>query len=113
MDIKQFISGINFIRDFVHKDFAFPQLSILLIVSQEQGITQSDLAERLKIPQVTISRNVAKLGHKMKQGVKGTWKQVGYELIETRPYLYERRMNAVYLTKKGEQIIKGLKKAIK
>ena len=49
----------------------------------------------------------------MEQGVKGTWKQVGYELIETRPYLYERRMNAVYLTKKGEQIIKGLKKAIK
>jgi DNA-binding MarR family transcriptional regulator len=113
MDIKQFIQGINFIRAAVHKDIAMPQLAIFLLVAENDGITQTEIAERFNMPQGTVSRNVAKLGHLMTKDSKGNWKQMGYELVENIPDQHETRRNAVFLTNKGKQIIKGLKKAIK
>jgi DNA-binding MarR family transcriptional regulator len=112
MDIRQFTKGIKCISSVVHKDIAMPQLTILLLVAQEQGISQPDLAMIMGIPQATVSRNVLKLSEKFVQNAKGDWRQTGYDLVETRPDPYETRRHAVYLTKKGKQVINALKKSI-
>lgn len=113
MEIRQFMKGINFIREEIHKDIAFPQLTIFLIVAENKGITQGELAQMLKIPKGTVSRNVIKLGDLPVQDSKGIWKQRGYELVEQIPDKYDPRANACYLTKKGRQVYNDLKEAIK
>ena len=113
MEIKQFMKGIHFIREVIHKDIAFPQLTIFLIVAENEGITQGELADRLKIPKGTVSRNVLKLGDLLVEDSKGVWKQKGYGLVEQIPDSYDSRANACYLTKHGKSVFNALKKAIK
>ena len=112
MDIKQFFKGIKCISGVIHKDIAMPQLTILLLVAENEGITQTELAEIMGIPQGTVSRNVLKLSEKFVQNAKGDWRQAGYDLVETRPDIDETRRLAVYLTRKGKDVIKALKKAL-
>ena len=112
MNIKQFYKGLRCISGVVHKDIAMPQLTILLLVAENEGISSPEISEWLDMPQGTVSRNVIKLSHKLVQNAKGEWRQVGYDLVETRPDIHETRRHSVYLTKKGKQVIKALKKAI-
>jgi len=112
MDIKQFFKGIKFISDVIHKDIAMPQLTIFLLVAENEGITQPELGEIMKIPQGTVSRNILKLSSKLVQNAKGEWRQAGYDLVVTRPDIDESRRNVVYLTRKGKDVIKALKKAL-
>ena len=97
----------------IHKDVAFPQLRIFLMVCRNQGITQTELSKNLNMPQATVSRNVIKLGNLMVQDSKGHWKQKGYGLVEARPDIDESRRNAVYLTKKGAKVADKIAQAIK
>lgn len=113
MEIKQFMKGIHFIRNAIHKDIAFPQLTIFLIVAENKGITQGELAQKLKIPKGTVSRNVIKLGDHIIQNAQGNWVQKGYDLVEQIPDKYDSRANACYLTKRGRQVYNDLKEAIK
>ena len=113
MEIRQFMKGINFIREEIHKDIAFPQLTIFLVVADNKGITQGELAQILKIPKGTVSRNVIKLGDLIVQNAQGNWVQKGYDLVEQIPDKYDARANACYLTKRGRQVYNDLKEAIK
>ena len=113
MEIRQFMKGINFIREVIHKDIAFPQLTIFLIVAENEGITQGELADRLKLPKGTVSRNVIKLGDLLVQDSKGVWKQKGYDLVKQIPDSHDPRASACHLTNHGKSVYSALKKAIK
>ena len=100
--------AFKYLREKIHKDIAFPQLTVFILVALNQGITQPELAKILKVPQGTVSRNVIKLGDLLIQDKNGIWKDLGYNLVEQKPDIDDPRRSACYLTKKGAVVAKGL-----
>ena len=108
MKIRQFRTVVEFIRKEVNPEFPIQQLSVLLLVAEEEGITQTEISQILSMPQATVSRNVAKLGNKVVQR-DGKSKMIGYGLVENRQdVVHDPRRLAVYLTDKGKKFIKDL-----
>jgi len=103
---------LDFISNSINKDIAFPQLRILILVANNQGITQGELAKILRVPKGTVSRNVIKLADLLTQDSKGIWKQRGYGLVEQRPDLDDPRKSACFLTKKGAKVVHDLSKLV-
>lgn len=99
--MAKFEKMIGAVRELVSPDFAISQLHLFLAVCQEDGITQTELAKRLGMPQATVSRNIIALGtsYNKKTGQLG-----GYGLVDSRPDLYERRRLACFLTEKGKKL---------
>lgn len=94
---------ISYLRKEIYTDFALPQLHILLAVCLEEGITLPDLGKKLDMPHATVSRNVRTLSfYKERSGDK--WVDKGYNLVEAKPDLYERRRLAVFLTPEGKKL---------
>ena len=92
---------VALVRREVHKDFAMPQLHLFLLVCIDDGVTQPDLAKRAAMPQATVSRNMRILGrvyNKQNDQIEG------YDLVEAKPDLYERRRLACFLTIKGKRV---------
>lgn len=99
----------NKVRELVHPEIPAQQLAILYLVAQRPGITHTEIGTILEMPQGTVSRNVQKLAIKVVEKVRGPAETYGYGLVENRPdYRTDPRRNAVYLTKKGEQVIADL-----
>lgn len=86
-------------------DFGVPQLAIFLQLCIKPGLTMPEIEEILNIPQTGVSRNIKKLSKYTEAGYKGV---KGYDLVYTRPDLYERRRLAVFLTDKGERLKKEI-----
>lgn len=107
--MAKFEKMIGAVRELVSPDFAISQLHLFLAVCQEDGITQTELAKRLGMPQATVSRNIIALGtsYNKKTGQLG-----GYGLVDSRPDLYERRRFACFLTETGEKFRKVLANAM-
>lgn len=108
MKIDQLREIIEFIRKTIHRDFAMPQLSILLLVAENEGISQPDISKRLDMPQASVSRNVTKLCKKLVTQRTGTVNR-GYELCEISPDPAEPRRLNVFLTNKGKKFIEELR----
>ena len=113
MDINHFRNVINFIRKEIYMDFPLPQLEVLLLVIENDGISQSDISKRLNMSQGAVSRNVAKLSSRVKQMDDGSYEKMGYGLLENRPDEIESRSYNVFLTDKGKQFVKDLKVVLK
>lgn len=101
MSIDHFTKLITFVRKKIHKDFAIPQLHLFLLICENEGITQPELAKHASMPQATLSRNVRALG---KSYNKETKQIEGYGLVDVRPDLYERRRLACFLTEEGKAV---------
>lgn len=65
--MAKFEKMIGAVRELVSPDFAISQLHLFLAVCQEDGITQTELAKRLGMPQATVSRNINSIGHIIQQ----------------------------------------------
>jgi len=92
---------VALVRRQVHKDFAMPQLHLFLLVCIDDGVTQPDLAKRAAMPQATVSRNMRILGRSYN---KQNDQIEGYDLVEAKPDLYERKRLACFLTTKGKRV---------
>lgn len=102
--IAKFAKAVTYIRDNINKDFAIQQLAIYLLVSQNQGITMTEISDRLNMPQGTVSRNVKELT----QYIDKFKNNCGYDLIRVEPDMVERRRLACYLSRKGNRLMKEL-----
>lgn len=96
---------VEFIRVEVSSDLQLHQLQLLLEVALEapEPVTHYELEQKVSISQGAVSRNMKILGTKVAR-IRGVPTQVGYELVTSRPDLYETRKLAAELTKKGQRI---------
>jgi DNA-binding MarR family transcriptional regulator len=109
--ISTFRRGLTFVRTYLNKDIALSHLAIFIEVCLNGGITMSDLADKLELPQASISRSTKELSKYIEKDPKtGEKKLAGYDLIRTEPDLEERRRLVLYLTSKGKQIKELLEK---
>jgi DNA-binding MarR family transcriptional regulator len=69
-----------------------------MLICAEDGITQTELSKKADMPQATVSRNIRVLSVTFDKEAK---ELKGYDLVEAKPDLYERRRLACFLTKKG------------
>lgn len=90
------------------------QQLLLITVAQNEGKTMPELQELLGTPQGTLSRNVKALGVYLVTDPKNPREKImgGYDLLITRPDLSNRKALAVYLSPRGEEIIRELTAAL-
>jgi DNA-binding MarR family transcriptional regulator len=93
------------IRRTVHSEIPAQQMSILYLVNENEGITHGEIAQRLTMPQATVSRNVSKLSTKLVEGRDRNLIDVGYGLLKNRDDIVDPRRNAVYVTDKGREVL--------
>ena len=109
--ISTFNRGLTFVRTHLNKDIALSHLAIFLEVCLHEGITMAYLAEKLDLPQASVSRSTKELCKYVEKDLKtGEKKLLGYDLIRTEPDLEERRRLVLFLTPKGKQIKESLEK---
>jgi DNA-binding MarR family transcriptional regulator len=104
--IDQFIKGVQILRS-VSDDMSVRQVAILSTIyhAKDEGITQTEIAEVLQIPQAAVSRNIKAMS-RFVNGTRDEDPEIrGLDLITCRPDLYEpRRLNCT-LTKRGQSLM--------
>lgn len=95
------------IRELIHPEIPAQQLAIYLLVMGEPGLSQSEIAQRLQMPQGSVSRNIAKLSQKIQ--MRGR-RQVdtGYGLVVNEPDPTETRRHLVFPTDHGRNVFAEL-----
>jgi DNA-binding MarR family transcriptional regulator len=100
------------IRDLIHAEIPAQQLSILYYVAENESATQGEIAKALHMPQGTVSRNVAKLANKMEENRQKQSVDTGYGLLVNRNDTIDPRRLCVFLTPKGQEVLKAIAKAV-
>jgi len=75
-------------------------------MNEVKQITQTEIADRMKLPQGSVSRHLAKLTIRRTINPESkslAYLEYGLGYCECRPDPYEPRKLAVYLTKKGKE----------
>jgi DNA-binding MarR family transcriptional regulator len=112
--VGRFFAVLEMIRKEMGGDYAPQQLSILLLCFLRSGITHGEIGEMLSMTQASVSRNVTRLSAKTVQDERGNPKQKGFGLAENRQdEMIDTRRSAVFLTKKGEQFLAKIQRALK
>ena len=99
LEINNFRSIVQFIRESVASDLSLSQLAIYLTVCSDEGITMPELAQGLNIPQGSLSRNIKRLSRYDEDGIVK-----GHDLLITTPDTRDRKRLAVYLTERGKAL---------
>ena len=100
---------IQLVRHTVASDWQMQQFQIYLEVGirHPEGITQTEIAEKLQLAQGVISRNCLTMARRIE--VKDGKKEiVGHDLVYMQPDLEYTRRLCVRLTPKGEHLFKKL-----
>lgn len=114
--IRRLTEVVKYLRDEVNPDLALSMLLGFLLVCQKEGITQTELGERLGLTSGAISRMCKILGkfQVKEEREDGTVEKVtkGLGLILLSPDIYERRRMAAWLTSRGKEVRDELEKLI-
>ena len=104
---------LNSVRKYVRTDMPIQQLALLLLVAQagDEGITMSEASQKLGMGQTSVSKN-AKMLSRYAEKRGGHMEIKGYELIEARPDLLERRRLRMTITPKGIDVLKMIAKEV-
>lgn len=106
-EINRIARVVEHLRKNVNKDLPSQHLAIFLAVAERPGITMPELIRQLDMPQGTLSRNVKLLSRFIDQeGGKPVLR--GHDLLRTSPVPTGRHALAVYLTDKGEFLLREL-----
>jgi len=106
-EIDRIFKVVEHLRKNVNKDFPSQHVAIFLAVAQNPGITMPELIRQLDMPQGTLSRNV-KLLSRFMEHENGKSSLRGHDLLRTEPVPTGRHALAVYLTDKGEFLLREL-----
>jgi DNA-binding MarR family transcriptional regulator len=104
---------VRHLREKVNEEFPLQHLAILIKVAQQEGITQHQMVTELNSYSGSMSRNIKLLSQWADRDDKGTLHIKGYNLLECRPDLEERKRMAVYLSPKGKQLMGELDSIMK
>lgn len=106
-NISRIFKAVEHLRKNVNKDFPSQHVAIFLAVAQNPGVTMPELIRQLDMPQGTLSRNV-KLLSRFMEHENGKSSLRGHDLLRTEPVPTGRHALAVYLTDKGEFLLREL-----
>lgn len=106
-EISQLWAALGVLRHHVHKELPLQHITLLLAVSEHPGITMPELMKLLDMPQGSLSRNVKALSRYIERE-KGVAVSRGYDLLRTERDPRQRRVLTVYLTSRGEALIRTL-----
>jgi len=81
----------------VHPQFRFSQWRFLLIVAENPGLTQTEIARRLDVTLAAVSRAVDTLGHKGRKDRTGN----GRKFVETKIDPLDDRNKMLFITPAG------------
>lgn len=114
MRISDFEAVLGVLANEIKFDIQMQQLRLLLQVAAAPGITQTELAERLKLHQATISRNVKKMSSEIVEKAGGGFAKIGWGLLVTRQDTrFDSRRLACFLSPDGEAIVSKLNRELK
>lgn len=105
---SRLISQLQFARQTIDQDMTVLSLAMFLVVAsfpEHEGAPMQKIVERLGISRSTCSRNVYSLCAGL---VRKEQPKKGYGLVRTEPSEYDRRALNVFLTPKGQAVLKGL-----
>jgi DNA-binding MarR family transcriptional regulator len=104
---------VSVIRNLIDPELPIQQLALLLLVAEagDEGITMPDACKKLGMGQTSVSKN-AKMLSRYAEERGGQMEIKGYELIEARPDLWERRRLRMTITPKGIDVLKKIKKEV-
>ena len=109
MRFQDFRRVIEFVRAEIHPELPLQQFAILLLVHEREGMSQGEISKIMKMPQATVSRNVARLASKVVEDPRtGKRKEMGYGLLENRIDPIETRQYLVFLTANGKKFMEQL-----
>jgi DNA-binding MarR family transcriptional regulator len=94
------------------KELPVQMLATFLLVASNNGITMRDAAKEMGVEQSTVSRNVKDMDVYLEEGEGGAKIQKGCGLVFRAPNEFNRREFSVFLTAKGQKIIKQLDKIL-
>lgn len=97
------------------EEIEIQQIDCLLTVMRAypEALTHSEIEDATRLSQSSVSRNMKRLGVRLRKDVKGSWLDAGWGLVETRPDPYETRKLSSRLTKKGLELRAGLVEVLK
>ena len=105
LNLSNFAKVVRFLRNELSKELPTQQLDLFLTIAEQEGVTTNELMAQLDMPQGTVSRNIKALGRYVVDGDGGDKVVAGYDLIRIEPDIYNRKTNAYYLTKKGQELV--------
>ena len=110
MELKTMVKALEYLRAAVG-ELGIQQMLMLLTIMDEEGITQSDLAERFNFQQGSVSKNCKRLSRytTTRQGQEVV---MGMDLIKLIPSVTQFRRLECHLTSRGKQIRKLLKREL-
>lgn len=106
--IGKIIESVDYVRKNINPDFAITQFYLLMLVAQNEGVTQRVLCEMADMPHGTVSRNLKQMGVYNVRTKEGEIETKGYDLIELRYDMFDRRITEVHLTEKGKRVVQKL-----
>jgi DNA-binding MarR family transcriptional regulator len=89
-----------------HSDFPPNGLQIFTLVAMNEGISSTELVEKLDAPKATVSRNLRMLGDRMSPTKNGMG------LVSLRHDPKDYRVRRAYITEKGQTFLDELLEAL-
>lgn len=104
--IKFAVRTVSVIREEIDPELPMQQLALFFAVAEagDEGITMGEVMDKLKMGQTSVSKNAKQLSRYTKRDETGNLVVRGYDLIEVRPDLLERRRFRMTLTPRGRQV---------
>jgi len=101
------------IRELIDPELPLQQLALLLLIAEagDEGITMPEACVKLNMGQTSVSKN-AKALSRYAEDRGGIMQIRGYDLIDARPDLLERRRLRMTITKKGQGVVKKLEQEV-
>lgn len=105
-EVRRLRRIVSVIRETVDSDLPLQQLALLLLIAEagDEGITMPEAAMKLNMGQTSVSKN-AKALSRYAEDRNGTISIKGFEFIEARPDLLERRRLRMTITPKGQEVM--------
>lgn len=102
----------KFMKNEVYSELTMTHFQLFMEVATNEGITMSEIKERLGMLGGTLSRNMRTLGQYYGK-VKGKQALRGLNLLRYEPDMHDRRALSCHLTDRGREVYQQIVKMVK
>jgi DNA-binding MarR family transcriptional regulator len=105
---------VEYVGEEVSPELPLQQLRLFLRVAEHEpeGITQSELVDKLNSTQASVSRNCRKLSQYPVQLPNGKFERAGYDLVECERDFYNPKQVLCKLSAKGRVLYAGMDRIV-
>jgi len=111
-ELARMTAAMELLRKRLNKGMPGQQMCLLLTVAVCPGVTMPELAQRLDMPQGSVSRNIKALSH-YRERENGVSQLKGHGLLRTAPVGGGSHALAVYLTPMGVSVIDEIDRVLR